>query len=245
MPTFDAHAYLAETPFTGAMASRDGILQTMRRYGIDAAALVSGLGADCDFIAGNRQLREILDVDSGLYGYLTLNADYPAESQEEQRRHLLRPEFVAGVLFGHDGSPVTVDDAREILNAHRRYAKPMAIHAPNADAVRAVRAIAVEFPAMKFVLLTMGGEEWRSAVAAAKQHLNLYLEISGSLDADKVAHAAAVLTPRKLLYGSGLPHRNPELTLGMVAEARGLTGLDRQRILAQNAQALFNAQAAE
>jgi hypothetical protein len=95
---------------------------------------------------------------------------------------------------------------------------------------------------MKFLLLGMGGEDWRAAVAAAKQHLNLYLEISGSLDADKVAHAAATVTPRKLVYGSGLPYQDPELTVALVAEASGITASDRRRILAQNAQALFNAQ---
>lgn len=242
MPTFDAHAYYADTPLTAAMATREAIQQTMRRSEIDAVALISGLGARCDFITGNRRLREILDAQTGLFGWVTLNADYPNESQEEQRRHMMRPEFVGGVLFGHNGNPVTVDEAREVLNAHRRFAKPMAIHVANADGVQAMRAIAEEFPAMKFLLLTMGGEDWRPAVAAAKRHLNLYLELSGSLDADKVAHAAATLTPRKLLYGSGLPHRDPELALALVAEAAGLTGFDRTRILFQNAQALFNAQ---
>jgi predicted TIM-barrel fold metal-dependent hydrolase len=245
MPIFDAHAYLSQTPFTSSMASREAVLQTVRRSGIDSVALISGLGASCDFLAGNRVLRDVVDAGAGLFGYVTLNADYPAESQEEQRRYLLRTEFVAGVLFGHNGNPVTVDAAREIFNAHRRYAKPMAIHVPDADAVRAVRGIVSEFPAMKVLLLTMGGEEWRAAVAAAKQHLNIYLEVSGSIDADKIAHASAVLTPRKLLFGSGLPDRDPELTLGLVAEAAGLTASDRARILSSNAQAFFNAQAAE
>ena len=243
MPIFDCHAYFTETAFTQAMARPETVAPTLRRSQIDTVALISGLGAQCDFIAGNRRLRDVLNPAAGLLGYVTLNADYPAESQEEQRRYLLRPEFVGGVMFGHGGNPVTVDDAREILNAHRRYTKPMAIHTPDADAVYAARQIAAEFPAMKFVLLTMGGEGWRTSVAAAKQHLNLYLEISGSLDADKIAHAAATLTPRKLLYGSGLPHSDAELTLALVEEAGGITSGDRDRILSQNAMALFNAHA--
>jgi predicted TIM-barrel fold metal-dependent hydrolase len=241
MPTFDAHAFYVETPLSQASASRDAILETMQRSQIDGVALISGLAASCDFITGNRRLREILDASAGLFGWVTLNADYPNESQDEQRRHMMRPEFVGGVLFGYNGNPVTADSAREVLNAQRRFTKPIAIHTPDAEAVRAARAIAEEFPSMKFLLLTMGGEDWRLAVAAAKRYLNLYLEISGSLDADKVAHAAATLTPRKLIYGSGLPHRDPELALALVAEADGLTGFDRTRILSQNAQALFNA----
>jgi predicted TIM-barrel fold metal-dependent hydrolase len=134
---------------------------------------------------------------------------------------------------------VTADDAREILNAQRRFAKPVAIRVPDGDAVHAARQIAAEFPAMKFVLLGMGGEDWRLAVTAAKQHLNLYLEISGSLDSDKVAQASSVITPRKLLYGSGLPQAAPELTLALVESAPTLTRADRNRILSENAVALL------
>ena len=93
---------------------------------------------------------------------------------------------------------MTLEDARDILNAQRRYAKPVAIHVPDGEAVQAGREIAAAFTAMKFVFLGMGGDDWRSAVRVAKQHLNVYLEISGSLDSDKIAQASAVLTPRKL-----------------------------------------------
>jgi predicted TIM-barrel fold metal-dependent hydrolase len=221
------------------MASREAVLATMQRYNYNAVALISGTAASCDFIAGNQRLREVLDPDAGLFGYVTLNAGYPAESLEEQRKHLHRPEFVAGLLFGHDGVPVTLADARDILNAQRRFAKPMAIHVPNAEAAIAIHEIAAEFPAMKFILLTMGGEDWHSAVAAAKQHVNLYLEISGPLDSDKIAYATSVLTPRKILYGSSLPLSDPQLTMGLIDEAATLTAMDRNRVYYQNAHQLF------
>ncbi|MCW3061089.1 MAG: putative metal-dependent hydrolase of the TIM-barrel fold, partial [Capsulimonas sp.] len=182
MDYFDAHAYLADTALSSAMAAPDRVAATFAKSGITGAALISGLAASCDFITGNARLRQILNPAAGLYGYVTLNAGYPDESQEEQRKHLGRREFVASVLFGHDDYPVTLSDSREILNAQRRYTKPMAIHAPNAAAVHAAREIAAEFPSMKFVLLGMGGDSWHAAVAAAKQNLNIYLEISGSMD---------------------------------------------------------------
>ena len=99
--------------------------------------------------------------------------------------------------------------------------------------------IAAEFPTMRFVLFGMGGEDWRTATAVAKQHLNVYLEISGSLDTDKIAHASSVVTPRKLIYGSGLPSGSPELTRALVESAPTLTRPDRNRILSENAVALL------
>lgn len=242
MPTFDVHTYYGATPFSSDMAARDSLLATLRRAGLDGAALVSGLAADCDFVAGNRQLREIISPEDGLFGWVTLNAGYPVESQEEQRRHLNRRGVVGVALFGTTGRPVTLAESREILNAQRRYAKPVAIRVPDAEAVHAARLIAAEFPAMRFVFLGMGGEDWRVAVAVAKQHLNVYLEVSGSLDADKIAHASSVVTARKLLYGSGLPHGSPHLTRALVESAPTLTRPDRGRILSENAVALLRTQ---
>ena len=245
MPTFDCHAYYGATPFSNAMATRDAILQTLRQADITGVALISALAADCDFVTGNRRLRELISPEDGLFGWVTLNAGYPAESQEEQRRHQNRRSSVGAALLGAPGKPATLEDAREILNAQRRYAKPVALSVPDADAVHQARLIAAEYTAMKFVFLGMGGEDWRIAVAAAKKHLNVYLEISGSLDSDKLAQASSVITPRKLLYGSGLPGGSPELTLALVETAPTLTRPDRSRILSENAAALLRTQAVE
>ena len=241
MPIFDAHVYWMDSPITHEAATRASILDAMRRRDVTQAGLISGLAARCDFVAGNRALAQILDPSVGLFGYAVVNADYSTESQEEFRRYLSRNEFLGAVMFGHNGQPVTADDARDVLNAYRRFSKPMAIATPDAASVHAARAIAAEFPAMKFVLLGMGGDSWRTAIGVAKKHLNVYLEISGSLDSDKVAHAAEALTPRKVIYGSGFPLADPEAILGMVETAPTVTRADRDRILSLNAQTLFNA----
>ena len=242
MPLFDAHAYLTDTALTHAMADPSAVRATLSRHGITSAALVSGLAAECDFITGNHRLGQMLNAAEGLFGYAVLNGAYVTDSLEEQRRHLLRPEFVAGILYPHDGQPVTIDDAREIVNAQRRYLKPIAIYTPDADAIHAATVIAEAFTTMKFLFLTMGGDDWRTAVAAAKRQINIYLEISGSLDSDKIASAAAAVTPRKLLFGSQLPHSDPQLMIGLIEEATALTNYDRNRILHQNAESFFNAQ---
>ena len=224
MSIFDAHVYCGETPFTKSLAARESILATLESRGITGAALFSGLAADCDFVTGNRRLREIISAEDGLFGWVMLNAGYSAESQEEQRLHETKRGVVGAAMFGHNGRPVVLEDAREILNAQRRYAKPIALHIPDSDAVHAAREIAVAFP-----------------VATARQNLNIYLEISGSLDADKIAYASSVLTPRKLIYGSGQPHSDPSLPLSLVESSSTLTRADRSRILSENAIVLLNA----
>ncbi len=243
MPIFDVQAYFGATPFSQAMATRDAVLQTMSASDLTGVALLPSLAVQCDFLAGNRLLREVVSPGDGLFGWTVLNAGYPTESQEEQRRYGYARGIVGAAIVGAPGRPVTLEDAREILNAQRRYARPVALFVPDSDAAHEARRIVAEFPAMKFVFLGMGGDDWRVAAAIAKQHLNVYLEISGSRDADKIAQASSLITPRKLLYGSGLPHSGPEITRALVETAATLTRADRQRILSENAVALLRVSA--
>jgi len=242
MSRFDAFAYYTDTEVSHRTATRARLVQSMQRYDTSAIALVSGVAADCDFVAGNQSLREITSSSDGIFGLVTLNLAYPEESLEQQRLHLMRREFLASVLIGRVGCPVTLSDASELVNAQRRYAKPIAIYTPDAEAVHEAAKIAAEFTGIKFIFLNMGGDNWHLAVTAAKRQLNIYLELSGSLDTDKVAHASTVVTARKLLYGSNLPYSDPELVAGMIDDAVTLTASDRNRIYYQNAAALFSVQ---
>ena len=103
-----------------------------------------------------------------------------------------------------------------------------------------VRAIAAEFPTMQIVMLGMGGDAWRSAVEAAKKHVNIHLDISGSRDVDKISHAYSTIAARRLLFGSGMPFAEPPLYEVLIAESKVLTTNDRNRVFRQNAAALFH-----
>ncbi len=239
MPIFDIHSYLATLPFTDNMADRQHILESMARFGIGRVGLLSHLAVSCDMVEGNRLLSTVTSVDDGVLGYVTLKSEFPEESLQEQRAYLSRHDFIGAAIFPPPNKPVTFEDAQDLINAHRRFAKPLLISTPNGDAVHAVRKIASEFPQMKIILLGMGGEDWRAAVEAAKKHVNLYLDISGSLDSDKIAHTAAALTSRRLLFGSGSPFCDPNLFVGFVEDSPTLTSADKQRIFARNAVATF------
>jgi predicted TIM-barrel fold metal-dependent hydrolase len=243
MPLFDMHAYLTINPMASSVQTQEEVFAAMRRYEIDAVALISGMAATCDFVAGNKLLKDVLDSEFGVFGFVTLNAEFPDESLEEQRVYLHKRDIVGAVLFPRAHVPVTLEDTREIINGHRRYTKPLAIYTPNIDAVHEARRIAEEFHQMRIILLTMGGEDWHAAVEAAKACVNIYLEISGSLDAEKIAYAATAISPRKLVFGSGFPYADPSLFVGLVEEANVLSAADRRRIYIDNARSLFQIQA--
>ncbi len=241
MPLFDAHAYYGPSSMFAGLDSVGAVQASMERYGIDALALVSARARHCDFIEGNHQLRTIVDDESGIFGLVTLNPAYPDESIQEQRIYLAKHAFVGAIMFpGQSGNPVLLSEARDILNAQRRFAKPMLIYVEDREGVNAARDIATEFNQMKFILLNMAGHDWRYAVALARSHPNVALDMSGTLDADKYSFAASVVSPRKLMFGSGQPYADPSLFLSMLNDAALISELDRKRITHQNALAWFN-----
>jgi predicted TIM-barrel fold metal-dependent hydrolase len=201
------------------------------------------MAASCDFLSGNRHLQQVVSREQGIYGFVTLNADYPEQSIQSQRAYLSKKEFLGAVLFQPQDGALTYNDVHEIVNAQRRYTKPLLIHTPNLEAIHGAREIAEHLPQMRIVLLTMGGDNWHAAVDVAKAHVNVNLEVSGSLDSDKIAYAANALSSRRMLFGSGLPHADPYLTMGLIEGTELLSASDRARILRQNAMALFGLEA--
>jgi predicted TIM-barrel fold metal-dependent hydrolase len=240
MPLFDIHAYFGPTPLFDGLSSQDAVQATMRRFNMDAVGLISTRARYTDFIAGNRELKEVLDAEMGIFGYVTANTAYPDESMQEMRVYLTRHTFLGTVMFPQSGSPVVLSDTRELINGARRYTKPILVYVEDREGVRALREIAAEFEQIRFVLLNMAGEDWRAAVAASKHHSNIVLDISGSLDGDKIAYAASQISARKILFGSGMPYSDPNLYTGMLSEAGTVSDLDRRRISFGNALNLFS-----
>jgi uncharacterized protein len=194
----------------------DGIRKAMDKYSIEKAVLVPEMAVDSDFRLGTKELWEVIKQDDRLFGYFVPNPNYPKESIQFMRTALGSPRFVAIGLFRGASRPYpNVDDYREILNAHRRFGKPVFINAENAEAIGAAEQMAREFSTLKFVLGSMGGREWKRAMTCGPQ-LNILLETSGSFDAEKIEEAATVLGPHRLLYGSGLPYSDPSCMLAMI-----------------------------
>jgi len=141
-----------------------------------------------------------------------LNPAYPADSLEEQRRHLCARTVVAGIMFrttasrspwkiaGHCQCSAAVPEADGHPHSRQRVD-------PRCDSHRG--GVSVD----EILFLTMGGDDWRTAVAAAKRQLNIYSKSAAAWTAirsrQRGRHYAAPLA-----FGSGLPFSDPQLTLG-------------------------------
>jgi uncharacterized protein len=235
----DAHAEIGTTPLWGVPFSDANLARSMTKYGIERAIISSTCGNSCDFVLGNAQIAKVVKANKNMAGCIVVNIHYPEQSQKEMHSYLGDDSF-SGILLtsGVRGRHVTLAEAEEILNAHRRFVKPVFLHVPNKEALLASDEIARAFPIMKFVLLGMGGDEWRMATVVAEKTLNLVLEVSGSFSPDKIQFAVEHTGAHRLVYGSGLPYVDPASVIGLVEDAE-IPDSDKKMIFEGTARRLF------
>jgi len=216
------------------------VLRVMEERGIERTILLSARAARVDPLSGNRILKAMMDQGPGLFGCLTANLSRLDVSVQAIRDLLGQRRFVCVQLTSPTPKePLNALVADEILNACRRYQKPIYINTPNSACVQVALQLARTYNMHKFVLLGMGGVEWRTGIAAAQQATNIFLETSGPLDRAKIPAAAEAIGAHRILYGSGCPYLDPAAAIGLIEESE-LSEHAKQNILFDNASRLFN-----
>jgi len=235
----DVHAEIGTTPLWGVPFTDANLARSMAKYGVERSIISSTIGNSCDFVRGNAQIAKVVKANPSMLGCVVVNINYPEQSQKEMHSYLATDQFVALLLTsGVRGRHVTLAESEEILNAHRRFVKPVYLHTPNQAAALAANEIAKAFPVMKFVLIGMGGEDWRIVTLLAEKTLNLVPEISGSSSPDKIRFVVEHIGSHRIVYGSGLPYVDPSAVIGLVDDAE-ISDLDKRNILEGSAKRLF------
>jgi len=218
---------------------REQLLKRMDELGITHAIAASSLAIASDFEAGNEWLAREIEGERRLLAWAVVNTNHPPEAIESVRKYMANRQFVGLLLIeGNDHTPVSGAEYHDILNAYRRFGKPLLISAPNRECVYAAAEIAKQFELIKVVLVGMGGQDWRSALAAARENLNIYLSTTGEISPDKVREAWPVVNGHRIMFGSGAPLVDPSVPLGMVEEA-GLKDFEKTQLFSSNAERAF------
>ena len=245
MAIFDIHASLEGYVLPGINQNAGQVVQSMQARGIDRTILISARAAQADPLSGNRILRVMLDQGPGLYGCLVAHLNRVDASLQSIRDLLGNRRFLGVLLTStHPNEPLHPLVADETLNACRRYQKPIFLLTPNAACVETALHLAKTYSMHKFVFLGMGGADWRTAIAAAQQSVNIFLETSGALDRARLPAAVEAIGGHRVLFGSGFPHLDPAAALGLLEDA-DLSAVERRRILHDNAAKLFNIEEVE
>ncbi len=240
MPVFDVHSYLEGYPIPGFNQNAAQISQTMTARGIERALLMSARAAQADPLSGNRILKAMIESGPGLYGCLVAHLNRVDASLQAIRDLLGNRRFLAVMLTStKPDEPLHPLVADEVLNACRRYQKPIFLPTPNAACVEIGLQLAKASASHRFVFVGMGGTDWRTAIAAAHQSVNIFLETSGPLDRGKLPAALEAIGSHRIVFGSGTPYRDAAAALGLLADS-DLSPTDMRRILHDNAAKLFN-----
>jgi hypothetical protein len=245
LPIFDAHSVLGGSIVPGAAANAATISSTMQQRGIDSALVFSAHAHNVDPVAGNRILKANLEQSQNLYGCLVTHINR-VEPSVSVMRELMGNRKMLGMAIAsvHPRTPLPKLVADEIINAYRRYSKPLFLFAYNAQMVESALEIARSFTMLKVVLVGMGGHDWRTAIAAAHATTNIVLETSGPLDRAKLPTAVESIGFHRILFGSGTPRVDAAAALGLVEDSE-LAENAKKHILYDNAQKLFGLNAEE
>ena len=239
MAIIDIHAEIGTTPLWGVSFTDANLARSMQKYGVEKAVVSSTIGNSCDFTRGNAQIARVVQANKSMLGCLVVNVNYPEQSQKDMHTYLSQ-ESLAGMRLssGVRGGYVMPAEAEELLNAYRRFLKPVFLYTFDKTSLLAANEIAKAFPAMKFVLLSMGGEDWRMATILAERTLNLVLEVSGSFSPDKIPFAVEHIGSHRIVYGSSLPYVDPSATIALVQDAN-ISDLDKRNIFENSARRVF------
>ena len=235
MAIIDMRTQMGTSRVWAAQSGSADLLKAMSKYGVGGCVVSSTLANTCDFRTGNEWIKQQIAKQPRFLGCVVTNASHTEESIEDMHRYLGEKSFIGlAIRSGIPGRHVTLDECADILNAFRRFNKLVFLETGNRDAVAAAAEIARKFNLTKFVMLSMGGDDWMNAVAAAEKTVNLYLETSGNLNPNKVKYAFERVGPNRLLFGSNWPYADPALTIGLVEDA-DISDADKKRILETNA----------
>lgn len=216
--------------------------QTLRARGVRWAFVVSEAARHFDTVAGNEEIEALTSARPELRGWLVAHPSRAQEAHAQMRQHLYDARWIGCALYPDPltGRPVTLEDFHDIINAYRRFGKPLYIGTPDADAARHAAAIARDTGNMRVILGGMGGSDWREVIDLCAQLTNLCVDISGVLVPEKIDYAITALHgARKILFASNAPHTDPAAVIGLLDDL-DLSELDRNRILGGNAARLFH-----
>jgi predicted TIM-barrel fold metal-dependent hydrolase len=240
MPIFDTHAYLEGYILPGINQNSAQIQQFLQARGIERALLFSARAAQVDPLSGNRILKVMIEQTPGLYGGLVAHLNRVDASLQAIRDLAPDRRFLGIMLTSTDPTePLHPLVADEVLNACRRYQKPIFLNTPNAACVEVALQLAKTYSMHKFIFLRMGGPDWRTGIAAAQQATNVMLETSGALDRSKIPAAIEAVGAHRILFGSGTPYLDPVAAHGLLTDS-DVSRTDQRRILHDNAAKLFN-----
>ena len=243
----DAHCHLG--PYRDFWIPRAGaaeMLAVADRCGVAVLGISAQLAIGPDWVRGNELTAEtVAAFPDRLFGYAVASPHHPARVPEHLAEMLRRPGM-RGVKLHPDlhASDVTGPGYRPAWEYAAAHGVPVICHtfheSPYCD-TRVFGEIARRYPSLAIVLIHAGAkrEAFPAAIALAREHPNLYLDVSGSfITGPWIVRMAREVGPERVIYSSDVPFIDMRFSLGRVVFS-ALPAADKALVLGGNADRLF------
>lgn len=252
-PIIDMHGHYG--PFSGIYFPKPyagQMLDTMDRAGV-TAIVCSSHSTLVDQERGNREMAQVVrDHPGRFYGYRVINPNYPEAASREVTRFPEDPGFI-GFKFHPDqhSYPITGDrylPALEYAEEHRLILLTHSWGDSHYDGPKLVGTVAGTYPRVTFLMGHSGYGEWETAFAVAREHDNVYLELTAAYRVNGIiTRMVREVGSHKVIFGTDQPWFDPHCCAGAICFSR-ISDDDRRNIFHRNAErmlARFRAQPRE
>lgn len=249
-PVIDTHCHLG--PFCGfhmPEASLESMVAGMERRGLESIVLSPHSALCGDTREGNREMLDAVERYPGrVYGYCTLNPNFPEDIDGEMDAYLdhpgvvgikIHPAMHAHPVDGPNYEPVwRRANERELMLLCHTWGKSGGCGAID------MRSVAEKYPQVRLLLGHSCHGAWEGAIAIARDFPNVYLELTASdYFYGMLEWMCRDAGSEKVVYGTDYPWFDPNSTIGCVTYAH-ISEDDMQNILYRNARRLLDEQLA-
>jgi hypothetical protein len=242
MPLIDLHCHLGVTRETLALRAPEasGARAYADQYGVESLCFSAAL-ASSDLRGGTEDLVELLGMDPRFRGWLTLSIHQTELSAELARKYLVKPAFCGAMIEQEtDADAVTTAGGREVLNALRRYSRPILLTVSSPATLDAAIHAAHEFSTLKFLISPQNEYLTGVTVPAMKEAINcVFLPVAAFTERDVIAMAVGILGERRVAWGSNWGRFAPAAALGMIRDS-AISSPQRERVGLRNARDILS-----
>jgi len=241
----DSHCHMGYwANFNVPRGDAAGMVAAMDRLGIKACVAAHHASIGPDFRFGNDEvLKAMADFPGRIYGYATVNPNYPEEMVSEIERCI--SEGMVGIKLHPEMHKVAVDDEkyRPAWEYANERGLPILSHTGTAglNPIKSFEKLAEEYLDAIIILghAGFGSEGADQSIEAGKKCPNIYPEITGStIVYGTLERMVRELGADRVLFGTDLPFLDARPQIGRVAFAK-ISDEEKRLILGLNAARLF------
>lgn len=220
------------------------LLKRADRLGIQRLFITAHAAIGPDYILGNNLVLDAMErFPERVYGYVTVNPNYPEDMAHELERCFTSNSGFRGIKLHPDlhGRPVDCALYAPAFDYAQEHKLPVLIHTWSLGNVMDIDHLAGIYPDAAFIIAHMGGDPkvMETALKVLNRRENVYGDVAISASPmGGIEFFVREAGSKKILFGTDMPFYDPCITLARVVTAE-ISREEKQDLLADNIKRLL------